>query len=227
MPASEQGDLRPPDSPGISTASFSTSRVVCEERHFTPAFQSNIQPSLQEQFDRALLEQRFEDLPDIEDTMRSEHGGVQQQLVLVIKEKRWLQAAHIRDVISRSGEEQSDAISPSVKEQMPQPQRLPQCIKIEQQLTYAQTLQMTRPNLPHLPIKIEQSSSTQYGYSAGISEDTLRAAQMTHAYENPLMPSLSIRQEPSTDITVDMQAILMERFGVEIQLHDGVIAREH
>jgi hypothetical protein len=36
---------------------------------------------------------------------------LKQQLVLQIKEKRWLDAAHFRDVISRSGEEQSDAIS--------------------------------------------------------------------------------------------------------------------
>ena len=120
MPASEQGDLHPPDSPGISTAAFSTSRVVREERHFTPALQSNIQPSLQEQFDRAFFERRFEDLPDIEEAMRAEHGGMQQQLDLAIKERRWLEAARLQDVISQLDEEQSPAISSPVQEQMPQ-----------------------------------------------------------------------------------------------------------
>jgi len=41
MPASEQGDLRPPASPDVAAAAFSTSKVAREERHFTPDFQSN------------------------------------------------------------------------------------------------------------------------------------------------------------------------------------------
>jgi hypothetical protein len=121
MPASEQGDLRPPASPDVAAAAFSTSTVPREERHFTPAFQSNISPSLQEQFDCALREERFGDLKGIKDVMRAaEHGGVQQQLALALKEKRWLEAAHFCEVISRSGDEQSDAISPPVQEQKPQ-----------------------------------------------------------------------------------------------------------
>jgi hypothetical protein len=38
MAASEQGDLRPPASPDVSAEAFSTSKVVREERHFTPDF---------------------------------------------------------------------------------------------------------------------------------------------------------------------------------------------
>jgi hypothetical protein len=155
--------------------------------------------------------------------MRVEHGGVQQQLALAIKEERWLEAAHFCEVISRSGDEQSDVISPPVQEQMPQ--RLPPRIKIEHQLTDAQILPITRAHLPQLRVKSESRSPTQYSYSAGIPEDTLRTAQMAHAFDNPQMPSLPIQRDPSTDITVDMQAILMERFGVEIQLHNPVIGR--
>jgi hypothetical protein len=124
MPASEPGDLRPPASPDISTAVFSTSKVVREERQFTPAFQSNIPPSLQEQFDRALHEERFGDLSGIKDAMRAGHGGVQQKLALAIKEERWLDSAHFCEVRDRS-----------VEAQMPPPQRLPQCIQTERQLT--------------------------------------------------------------------------------------------
>jgi len=121
MPASEQGDLRPPASPDVAAAAFSTSKVAREERHFTPDFQSNISPSLQEQFDCALREERFGDLKGIKDAMRAaEHGGVQQQLALALKEKRWLEAAHFCELISRSGDEQRDVISPPVQEQMPQ-----------------------------------------------------------------------------------------------------------
>ena len=83
-------------------------RVVREERNFTPVLQLDNLPSLQEPFDRALLEQRFEDLPGIQEAMRAEHGGVQQQLALAIKEERWLDAAHFRDTIARSVEEQMD-----------------------------------------------------------------------------------------------------------------------
>jgi hypothetical protein len=50
---------------------------------------------------------------------------------------------------------------------------------------------------------------------------------MTHAFENPLIPSLPIRQDPSTDIMFDTQEVLMERFGVEIHLHDPVLGRAY
>jgi hypothetical protein len=56
MPAFEQGDLRPPASPDISTTVFSTSRVVREGRNITPDFPLDNMPSLQEQFDRVLHE---------------------------------------------------------------------------------------------------------------------------------------------------------------------------
>jgi hypothetical protein len=83
-------------------------RVVREERNFTPALQLDNMPSLQEQFDRALLEQRFEDLPGLQEAMRAEHGGVQPQLALAINEERCLDAAHFCDAIARSVEEQMD-----------------------------------------------------------------------------------------------------------------------
>jgi len=75
---------------------------------FTPALQLDNMPSLQEQFDRALLEQRFEDLPGLQEAMRAEHGGVQPQLALAINEERCLDAAHFCDAIARSVEEQMD-----------------------------------------------------------------------------------------------------------------------
>ena len=72
-----------------------------------------------EQFELAMRERRYEDAKRLHATMLSQRSDLKQQLVLAIKEKRWLDVAHFRDAISRSGEELSDAISQSVEEQMP------------------------------------------------------------------------------------------------------------
>ena len=72
-----------------------------------------------EQFELAMRERRYEDAKRLHATMLSQRSDLKQQLVLAIKEKRWLDVAHFRDAISRSGEELSDAISQSFEEQMP------------------------------------------------------------------------------------------------------------
>jgi hypothetical protein len=53
-----------------------------------------------EQFELAMREQRYADAKRLHATMLSQQSDLKQQLVLAIKEKRWLDAAHFCEAIS-------------------------------------------------------------------------------------------------------------------------------
>ena len=82
-----------------------------------------------------------------------------------------------------------------------------------------------RPLSSH--IKIERRSPVTHGHSSVISEDTIRASQLAHAYNNPPIRSLPIEQEQSSDIMSDRQDTLIARWFEETQLHDREIARAY
>jgi hypothetical protein len=105
-----------------------------------------------EQFELTIHERRYEEGKRLHTTMLSQQSDLKQQLVLPIEEKRWLDAAHFCDVISRSGEEQSDVISQSVEEQMPV------------------------TNLPPSHINMEPGCHTASGSDLESSDDTISAA---------------------------------------------------
>jgi hypothetical protein len=89
----------------------------------------------------------------------------------------------------------------------------------------AMNFRVTHP-LPAL-IKIEKRFPITHGHTSVISEDTIRASQLTHAYDNPPIRPLPILQEQSSDIIPDVQEVLMERFCVETQLFHRDITRPY
>ena len=87
MPAFPQGEPWPP--------------AFSERGHITPEFWLDNVTSLSERIYWAIQEQRYEDIPDLEDAMIAEQRHLQQQWDLAVKERRWPVASRFCDVIHR------------------------------------------------------------------------------------------------------------------------------
>ena len=194
MQATDQDDGRPQAPSDIFPAVFSTPSVVRQERNISPDLRLDKAPNLQEQYDLALQEHRYEDLSGIEQAMLVEQSDMQQRWDLAVKEKRWVDAARYRDIVkSKNAEDTTPAVHA--------PHSLPPRVKRERS-----TLIQARPS--------------------DISEDTIRAAQLAHVYDNPPIRPLPIRQEPFSD-TMDMQEALIARWFQETQMHDREMASDY
>ena len=151
MQASEQDDGRPQAPSDIFPAVFSTPSVVRQERNISPDLRLDNAPNLQEQYDLALHEYRYEELPGLEESMLVEQSGMQQQWDLAVKEKRWVDAARYRDIVkSQNAEDTTPAVH---------------------------ALQPSRIKIDRFP--------TPQALPSVIGEDTIRAAQLAHAHDNP------------------------------------------
>ncbi len=155
-------------------------------------------------------------------SLQDKELSLQDKLDLTIQERRFQDVKGLKAAMTeQSGLEGQLALT--IKDE-----RWDDCIRLSA-LIDAQTPnvpdQMTRPNLPHPHIKIERRSPITHGHPSVISEDTIRASQLAHAYDNPPIRSLPIKQEQSSDIMPDMHDALIARWFEETQLHDREIAR--
>ena len=74
---------------------------------------------------------------------------------------------------------------------------------------------------------MDPRSPTTFEPDVEISDDMLRVAQLAHAYDNPPIRPLPINQERYSDITSDIQDVLIGRWFQETQLHGRETARAY
>jgi hypothetical protein len=154
--------------------------------------------------------------------------SLMQQFDLAKRERRYTDAKHLQATMLAQQTDLEQQLALAEHEN-----RLDDCIRLSDliaaQTSYMPVL-MTRPNLPQLPIQIEQierRSSTPSGYPLGISEDTIRAGQIVHASDKLPVQSLLNMQDPSTDIMPNMQEVLILRWGAETQLYERDVAEAY
>ncbi len=93
------------DCPAWERAERAKHTLLCDLTPRVSVFLQDKELIVQEQFELEMRERRYEDAKCLDETILSQQSDLKQQLVLAIIEKRWLDTAHFRDSISRSGEE--------------------------------------------------------------------------------------------------------------------------
>ena len=198
MPVFTQGERSPPAVSDNFGTAFTTPGASRAEGNIPPDFRLDNELSLPEQLALSIHEQRFEDAKRFKAAMITEQDLYNLEQQLAL----------------------------AVKDE-----RFDDCIRFCEAIAIAKAKDGQGPTKTpyrlHPQSKMESRSPTTFEPAVEISDDMLRAAQLAHAYDNPPIRPLPIKQERYSDITPDIQDVLIARWFQETQLHDRETARAY